>query len=105
MKATVEVTYPTRHEDGLSEDLPEWTIIPEYNRYFTQKADEHNAWYNKAIHATEYCERWPYDWENDGYCMEFEFDTISGAKAFIKDIETEFGCPPCFTQEIERIKQ
>ena len=37
--------------------------------------------------------------------MEFEFDTISGAKAFIEDIETDFGCPPCFTQEIERIKQ
>ena len=26
-------------------------------------------------------------------------------KAAIEDIETDFGCPPCFTQEIERIKQ
>ena len=100
MKATVEVTYPTRHEDGLSEDLPEGVVIPEYNKYFAQKADEHNA-----IHATEYCERWVVGWHDDGYCMEFEFDTINKAKAFIEGIETEFGCPPCFTQEIERIKQ
>ena len=58
MKATVEVTYPTRHEDGLSEDLPEGVV-----------------------------ERWVVGWHDDGYCMEFEFDTISGAKAFIERIK------------------
>ena len=105
MKATVEVTYPTRHEDGLSEDLPEGVVISEYNRYFTQTADEHNASLICESLATEYDKQCSIDWQEPGYRMEFEFDTISDAKAFIEDIEKDFGCPPCFTQEIERIKQ
>ena len=84
MKATVEVTYPTRHEDGLSEDLPEGVVIPEYNRYFTQEANYHSG-YSTRI-----------EWSKlSGCAIEFEFDTINGAKAFIEDIETDFACPPC----------
>lgn len=84
VKATVEVTYPIRHEDGLPQDLPEGVNIPEFNKYFAGTANYRSGYSTKM------------EWSKlSGCAIEFEFDTINGAKAFIEDIETDFGCPPC----------
>ena len=86
VKATVEVTYPIRHEDGLPQDLPEGVNIPEFNKYFAGTANYHSGYSTMMAWSTP----------SDHYrVIEFEFYTIGGAKAFIEDIETDFACPPC----------